>query len=344
MESYRFYTICSRWGVWFVYCIISYLIDHKLTDIIMKLLHLLNGDATRVQFKRTDIPGETAVWREILCEGPTETNLESDSFWTRRSGFLQAFSKFSYDRHFAKQRMLVLERNIEGYDEIVLWFEYDLFCQINLLGALSWLRGKGLAEQTALSLVCLGRHPDYEGLVGLGEIDAAHYQALFENRAPLTSEDLEDAHDIWEIYCSNDHSVLSTWTDKEEHPQFPYLRPAMFCHQRRFPYVRSGINEIEQAILELLVEATLEKKQIVGSLLRKESCYGFGDIQYYKFMEGLAPLLEEQDGRIGLNEWGRSVVARDMDFSEVRTGYPTYGGVSARQYRWDEERKRLVLS
>lgn len=309
----------------------------------MKILHLLNGDATRVQFERTNIPGETAVWREILCEGPTETDLQSEAFWNKRRRFLQDFSKFSFDQHFEKQRRLVLEKALKTYDEIVLWFEYDLFCQVNLLGALSWLQEKDLSAATKISLICLGRHPDYDRLVGLGEIDAAHYQSLFESRAPLSAEDLEDASDIWEIYCSNDHSVLSTWTDKEEHPKFPYLRPAMFCHQRRFPYLRSGINEIEQEILELLVETSLEKRKIVGRLLRKESYYGFGDIQYYKFIEGLAPLLEEEDGRVCLNEWGRNVVGGEMDYSEVRRRYPTYGGVNSRLHRWDEERKRLVL-
>ena len=37
------------------------------------MLHLLNGDATAAVFSRAGLPGDVAVWRDILMEGPVAT-------------------------------------------------------------------------------------------------------------------------------------------------------------------------------------------------------------------------------------------------------------------------------
>ena len=167
----------------------------------MKTLHILNGDSSLNQIKQTNIKGDTFVWRELLCEGETKFDLRSDEFWQTRIQFFNEY--FDY---FEKEKLIELKDQffslkISAYKEIVLWFEYDLFCQINLIALLSWLKQSNV--DTKIYLICIGEHPNYRKLVGLGEITHIEFEQQYEHKIQLGKADLEFASKIWKIYCSN---------------------------------------------------------------------------------------------------------------------------------------------
>ncbi|UJH91615.1 hypothetical protein LZ575_02610 [Antarcticibacterium sp. 1MA-6-2] len=43
-----------------------------------QLLHITNGDDITTNLQEVGITGDVVVWREMLCEGPTVLELESD--------------------------------------------------------------------------------------------------------------------------------------------------------------------------------------------------------------------------------------------------------------------------
>ena len=45
---------------------------------MMKTLHVLNGDATAHPFASAGLPGDVAIWREMLSEGPLLAVPKSD--------------------------------------------------------------------------------------------------------------------------------------------------------------------------------------------------------------------------------------------------------------------------
>jgi hypothetical protein len=47
----------------------------------MKVLHVLNGDATLFKFKKTGLPGDIVVWREVLSEGPINNRTTYHDFF-----------------------------------------------------------------------------------------------------------------------------------------------------------------------------------------------------------------------------------------------------------------------
>jgi len=75
-----------------------------------------------------------------------------------------------------------------SYDELVLWFEHDLFDQLNLVQILSWLPGHVSASKT-VSLVCIGSHPAPPRFKGLGELTPGEIAPLLETRQ-LVNDDL----------------------------------------------------------------------------------------------------------------------------------------------------------
>lgn len=290
------------------------------------MIHILNGDSTLNQIQQTEIEGDRLVWREILCEGETPERIGSPLFWEKRATFLQQFSPSSFEKQFERNKKAFSEVDLDSYEEVVLWFEYDLFCQINMLGLLSWINDQTLST-TKISLICLGHHPKYEGLVGLGEINPAEYDQLFADRIDLNASDLQYAARIWKAYCSDDHSKLLQLIDPNRSNKFPYLEEALRWHQKRIPNQVNGLDEIETYIVQMISEQPLEKRSIVGALLRRKNFYGFGDMQYFKYLEGLEPILKKEEGRIYLNELGLQILAGQKRFDLVRKVKRRYGGL-----------------
>lgn len=135
----------------------------------MKNLHILNGQGTAYNFK---LEGEHLVWNEALAWGKVHAEVGSETFFQIRKNFFQkqlAILPTHHPQTFSDeefQKMIVEEfqklSQIADYEEVILWFEFDWFCQINLMAVLSWIfqhKKSGLN----ISLVCIDEHPDIEG-------------------------------------------------------------------------------------------------------------------------------------------------------------------------------------
>ena len=96
------------------------------------LLHITNGDSFTTRLRTMPIKGDIITWREMLCEGKTLASVGSESFWKTRFEFLNKNYKVSkswfVEKTLKEYRSLC---NHKQQDQIVLWFEYDLFCQVN---------------------------------------------------------------------------------------------------------------------------------------------------------------------------------------------------------------------
>ena len=306
-------------------------------------LHLLNGDSTLHQFRKTTITGDTIVWREILCEGKTLVNLSDDNFWLTREAFLKQFVEEFNPEEYAALKRTFQDINLSKYEEIILWFEYDLFCQINLLAVLSWLQIKTKNTTIKVSLVCVGKHPNHSKLVALGNLTLAEFAALYPSRKELNTIDITYASQIWTIYCSNKHDQLLPAIQQHKTTAFQYLESAMYQHQKRFPAIQNGLTDIELRILELLLKTPSTQKKLVNTLLKTQEVYGFGDLQYFKVVEDLRPLLKEAADILSVNQLGKKVLANRANFKEWRTNFYNYGGTNIGDFRWDARRDELSL-
>ena len=119
-------------------------------------LHIVNGDHTADILKLTNLKGDIVVWREVLCEGTILKDVGSDEFWQARYAYFEnelGVSKLEYFDNTIKE--IIQLEDLEGYTDVVLWFEYDLFCQVNLLAACTYLLNS-FRTDIAYALVCAG--------------------------------------------------------------------------------------------------------------------------------------------------------------------------------------------
>jgi len=299
----------------------------------MSILHILNGDSTARQLHQTTIPGKVAVWREMLCEGPCPEEVSGLKFWEVRSAFLQTYFGISAEAYQQQTRdELQLIQFFNTFREVVLWFEYDLFCQLNLLALCSFLK-RHWRGKTRISLICTGNFPGREGLVGLGEIDRMHYPALFAARRPLSEAALAYAERCWAAYCSESPVALRALPEPDP-GDFPYLGGALGAHFQRFPSAFNGLNGIEQHILEAIAADQLTPRQVIGHMLRWQQWFGFGDVQYAVHLRGLRRLYTSSNGYLELNDQGHALLEGRLDYLSVPQTPYYFGGARKQRYRY----------
>src|SRR5919108_5402680 len=150
------------------------------------MLHLLNGDATAAVFPDA-LPGERDVWRDILMEGPADTDPETRAAWLApRLGVTPEEYLGGW-----REGQAMLARAKE-HDEVVLWFEQDLFCAINLWFVLSRL------DAVRVSLVFPEITADVKGL---GALESRQFAPLFERRHSLSANEITNARALWRAYA-----------------------------------------------------------------------------------------------------------------------------------------------
>jgi hypothetical protein len=272
-------------------------------------LHILNGDSTHGIFKQTSISGDVVVWREMLCEGKVVKDVGSDPFWKERYSYFEkeiGVGKLEYFDKTVKE--LIQLQDIASYDEIVLWFEYDLFCQINLLALCTYLL-KSYRKDIRYFLVCTGKEKGKGQLQTLTDYLPEEYENLYRNKIRISRNLLLFAQNAWEVYAENDINALKDF-DFNQSKKFVYLQAAIDQHLLRFKDEK-GLNQIDHKILSLVSSGIHSEKELIKELLcwqKEDTVYGFGDVQYENYIKKLSDFVLVENGRIKLNKKGKGIV------------------------------------
>lgn len=305
------------------------------------LLHITNGDNFTERLNKLDIKGDIITWREMLCEGKTLTNVGSESFWKTRYEFLHKNYKVSkswfIEKTLKEYRSLC---NHKQQDHIVLWFEYDLFCQVNMLAVISWLLTN--RKYAKISLVCSGKEDESDKLYGLNELSDGQLTNLFNNRTELTQDDVEYADYVWQLYCSNNPMRLENLTDFKNY-QFDYLGEAIQSHLKRFPSIANGLNNMEQNILELArVKKPESRKGLLKEVLQNQGNLGFGDSQYDRAISRLKPLFHSFNP-VHLTKKGQEILDRNTSYYSCIQDNDVYlGGSLKYNFLYNTDTSRIL--
>ncbi|MEL7001929.1 MAG: hypothetical protein AAFN93_04245 [Bacteroidota bacterium] len=308
-----------------------------------ELLHVLNGDSSKGLFEKTSLKGDVMLWREMLSEGKSDAIVASDLFWNNRRSHLQNEMDVSKDEY---DKGVVVEFNAlkkaTQYDEVILWFEYDLFCQINILATLSYLQQ--LSDYNKVSLVCVGKFPWSERLLGLGELEPNSFQGLFEERKELTKEDISYAHNLWKVYSSVDHNSLKELL-KNCPSSFEYLPQAILGHLERFPQKEHGLNAIEYSVLRQIEKQSgkVTKNNLIRDFLIGDQVYGVGDWIFEGYLQKISPLYEVNNDVFKVSSLGNKILEGQESFAAHRQDY-YFGGCHIKSFYWRPDMQNIVPS
>ncbi len=301
-------------------------------------LHITNGDVLTTYLNELDILGEKLTWQEMLCEGPTLLNIDSDAFFNARLAFFNAHYNIDLDVNAFKNEIDKLNHS-EKYSEIILWFEYDLFCHINMIAVINLIKQKKI--HLPIYLVCSGRIQGTKNLKGLSELSPEQLSNHYKEKVKLSNNDINLVSTIWDIYCGKDHNLLKPFIIKSS--AFKYLSNCLKAHLERFPSYKSGLNILEKNILEIVRDNTIKSKHhLLGYALNYQGYYGFGDMQIQRIIEKLSLFFIEDSDSLVLNRNGFETLLNQRNISTSIANNMIYGGVNVADFQFNKQQNKLV--
>ena len=158
------------------------------------LLHITNGESAGNTLRQTTLGGAVLPWQDALHEGPVPALPRKDLLRTRARflagcgwGGRQALLS-SLERR-DRQLLDALRDDLQ----VVLWFEHDLYDQLQLLDVLALAHTEGAAPE----LIVVGSFPGRPSFAGLGELTASELETLWPSRCGATPAALEAAGSAW---------------------------------------------------------------------------------------------------------------------------------------------------
>jgi RNA polymerase sigma factor (sigma-70 family) len=334
-----------------------------------RLIHVLNGDAVRLTLERSAVPGTFAVWADALHEGPVLPDDDDVRTLERRARYHASLGYVPYAHAVAMatgwDATLATYRD---YDEVVLWFEHDLFDQLLLARHLAWFarRERG---RPALRLICIGEFAGVVPFHGLGQLDADQLASLLGTRRPVTAAHLALGTEVWRAFTAADPAALEAVMRRLLAPPpnadaelLPFMGGALRRMLEEYPSIDSGVGRTERQVLELLAEGARTPGELFVGAARREERVFMGDTTFWARLRGLAggewPLIstasvewEEEPiprGSVLLTDAGRSVLAGEVDAVRLRGIDRWIGGVHLVaapggdvEWRWNDSASRL---
>jgi hypothetical protein len=326
-----------------------------------RFLHVANGTSTTMTIEAASIPGRLSIWADPLYEGPVPGDLTDAELVDVRTRYLAGPEPAHVDPVNDLTRWREIIEHHELYEELILWFEHDLFDQLNLIQLLTWIRQR-LPAGKMVSLVCIGSFPGRPRFRGLGELTPDELAPLLDTRQPVTDAQFDLAARAWEAFRAPTPEVLNALRDTDT-TALPYLAAAIVRFLQEYPWTIDGLSCSERKLLELAGNNGIDLVAAFPRMHDYEEAYYITDLSLMAMAESLSrtspPLLTLSDGRltddqpllqgvVSLTDTGRAVLARTKDKVALCGINRWLGGVhlqsGADQWRWSDERKRIVRS
>ena len=235
--------------------------------------NILNGDSLACTFPETKIEGDVIIVREALIDG----NLSGDNlqdFWQSRVDYMGLPTTEYY-----KDVVTEFEKIIDAPEnsEFNLWFEYDLFCQVNMWFVISVIKGLPIKKKVYAVYTSHLDKSSKQFWNGFGPTNSDELKICYSKRIPLSQTDIDLGHQLWKAY-KNDNLQELINLSKNQSRSFPYLQEVVKAHVDRFP--KDGKKgRPEKVIEEIIQNGSSDFGNVFREFWNRESIYGFGDTQ-----------------------------------------------------------------
>ncbi|HET6274918.1 MAG TPA: hypothetical protein VFE16_03120 [Candidatus Cybelea sp.] len=285
--------------------------------------------------KKAGILGTHMAWRDALNDGPVPAGLSLEQTSTLRA-------RYQAERGYGNPIKLIHEfqrrdeqiRRAGEFDEVVLWFEHDLYDQLQVLQTLTAIEELNL-EPGRVSVV---QSDHYIAGMTVDEI-----VPLFSKRRTATPAIFKSARRSWERFTSASPGDLYAAAG-EDAIGLPYLRAALQRLCEEFPWKRDGLSRSQRQALYAVAQGPGRPEELFARAQAREEAYFLTEQVFAKMLEDLAAgesaLIEEEEATLVPTGLGRRVLAGDGDWLERRAIDRWVGGVRLlpeNLTRWDDD-------
>ncbi len=260
------------------------------------LLHVTNGESAGNTLRQTGLGGAVLPWQDVLHEGPvpavsrakllrTRATFLSECGWGPRSAIQSSLER--RDRQ--------LREALRDGRGLVLWFEHDLYDQLQLLDVLALAHGL----EGSLESIVVDDFPGKPSFRGLGELTPDELETLWPARREVRAETLAEAAAAWDAFRSPEPVALEELAVRGSE-ELPFLGAALLRLLEELPGVDDGLSRTERQALEAIAG---EARTPMGAFLatqNMEEAPFLGDAWFYRSLSALGQgderLLETQEG------------------------------------------------
>jgi len=260
------------------------------------LLHVTNGESAGNTLRQTVLGGAVLPWQDTLHEGPVpaverrellrvRARFLAECGWGRPAALVSSFER-------RDRQLLDALRDDLG---VVLWFEHDLYDQLQLLDVLALAHGVDAAPE----LIVAGSFPGRPSFAGLGELSAGELETLWPSRVRATPAVLEAAALAWAAFRAPEPTALAEWAARDS-AELPFLAPALRRLLEELPATSDGLSGTERRALEAVAAGAQSPPAAFVAAQRLEDAPFLGDSWFHRSLsalgQGASRLVETADG------------------------------------------------
>lgn len=349
------------------------------------MLHVVNGDETARSIRESGLlkpldptlkavrdPDHVIAWRDVLYEGPVRAGLSPVNLAHERSQFIASRGwepYISVRQNFAHRDSAIA--STKRQDEVIYWFESDLYDLLQLVQALDRLAARR-PDATAFSWVLVDRRGEKAGIHGFGRLTPDEVEALLKGRQSIPDSAWTEARLVWTAFTGDDPGRLQELRDDGSAGTIPFLADGLDRLLAEFPDSATGLSRSERQILEAVQAGERTPDEIFAAAQAAERRPFLGDLQVWERLEWFAssvnPLIRRVDGgawvspvvdlmsledpdtdafraqKLQLTQAGNSVLSGVTDWLAVRPSGRWLGGYEIpgeHAWRYDSANRRL---
>ena len=317
----------------------------------MTILHITNGDSAANIMQEAGISGDILSWRDVLYEGPVPTGLSLKNLSDVRARYLSSRNwsgTFEQIRDSFKDRDERLS-SFDQYEKIVLWFEHDLYDQLQILQILDWFSEQNPGEKS-LRIICIDRY--------LGLLTPSEMAALVNEEKEVTRAQLRLAKKAWKAFCAASHLAFQDLLN-EDTQALPYLEGAIKRLLEEYPGYQNGLSRTAKQALLVLASGPLPPGQCFGKYMETEERRFLGDSSFWDILREMLvsepPLLtlpdnielslpSTPDQLLTITQAGKDVLQGKQNWLDIKQIDRWIGGVHLVQgniWQWNPQKQVL---
>jgi len=281
------------------------------------MLIVTNGDSAAQRIRGLGLDANVLPWRDVLHDGPVRPAPSLVAQSAMRARFLGQMSGRPVEEVAAEMsgRDGLFEARCKT-DLVALWFEHDLYDQLQLVQILN-------AAQ------CMEPRPELllaQSDENLCEMSDADFRALPSKAAPVSDAAFEDSRRVWKAFVSSDPRALNALA--REDLALPDLAPALKRLLAEYPDARTGLPASLSLATSMLMAFPMTIAEMFKQMHDAEDAPFMGDLSFARLIDEIAhagePLISAPDGapltpldypdreyfnqKVALTEFGTSVL------------------------------------
>jgi len=297
------------------------------------ILNITNGDCAVEIMKKANIPGVFLPWRDVLHEGPVPDGLSLEELSKVRAQFIVERSWGSTEevtKSFVQRDDEL--KSFKKYEKVILWFEHDLYDQLQIIQILDWFN-QNPAGEVELAIVCTDQY--------LGRLSPEEMMGLAKYEEPIIAVHLELSSQAWSAFRSSAPEKWCKLLDADT-SVLPFLAGAIVRLLEEYPNCSNGLSRTAEQALKIISGGEKHSGRVFGGNQKSEERIFMGDASFWlvlhELLESNPPLITLPEGKtltlptskdqeLTITSAGLEVLAGKLNWLEISRLNRWAGGV-----------------